>query len=104
MDKTAAQRAYHNFQKHAVSRELAQRALFSKALREGLDDITAPAANPGTVDRVRALLKGYKRTIRKAGPEAQRLIYGPPAIELQMPESLTAHIWEPDVSVLRGMK
>ena len=103
MIKVAAQLAYRNFQKRAVSRELAQRALFGKSLRVGLDDIMMPSANAGTIDRVRAILKKYPKAIRKAGPEARRFIYGPPAMELKMPETFTANIWKPDSTVVKQM-
>lgn len=88
-------------EKLAISPEMVQRALLSRGIKEGLGDVLSPQSNPGVLDRVHEVLKKFPRTIRRAGPEARRLIYGrQPQFKMQAPIS-SRMAWKPDMNIFR---
>ena len=88
--------------KFAVSKELAQRALLSRGLKEGLGDLLSASGGGKTLDKVHNILKQFPKTIRRAGSEARRMIYGhQPQFKMQPPIS-SQMAWKPDLSVFRN--
>jgi len=86
--------------KLAVSSQLAKKVLLGKGLGMTLDDVLSAGTYDAATSKKRILdfLKRYPRTIRKAGPEAQRMIYGPPQIEA--PQRWANMAWNPDATTM----
>ena len=79
---TSFQRGYAAMlEKLAVSKELAQKVLMGKGIGLVMDDLLAAQRSGKSMEHLLAPLKKFPRTIRKAGPEARRQIYGPPQVE-----------------------
>jgi len=101
---TPYQRGYTKIlTKLAVSSQLAKKVLLGKGLGMTLDDVLSAGVYNAAASKKRIMnfLKKYPRTIRKAGPEAQRMIYGPPQIET--PPRWAAMAWNPEPATMGKM-
>jgi len=87
--------------KTAVSPELAKAVLIAKGVGLAMDDLVRASGPKRTIEQILAPLRKYKRTIRRAGPEARRHIFGPPQVEEPVRWANVA--WKPDAATAGKM-